>query len=97
MIKHDLLILGSQNVKEADQELSRDQIYPVQILHKDKRITPVHFFNNWGDVGVRLRLRCRLMLRAGVGAGVRVGASPNHSSNARLSLTLTLDHNLNLK
>jgi hypothetical protein len=52
MIKHDLLILGSQNVKEADQELSRDQIYPVQILHKDKRITPVHFFNNWGDVGV---------------------------------------------
>ena len=44
MIKHDLLILGSQNVKEADQELSRDQIYPVQILHKDKRMDSCTLF-----------------------------------------------------
>lgn len=49
---HDLLILGSQNAKEPDQELSRSQIHPVQIMHKNKEITPVNFFNHWGKVGV---------------------------------------------
>ena len=52
MINHDLLILGSQNVKEADQELSRDQIYPVQILHKDKKNYSVTF----SIIGVMLGL-----------------------------------------
>lgn len=51
-MKHDLLILGSQNAKKADQELSREQIRPVQILHKNGKTSPINFFNNWGKVGV---------------------------------------------
>jgi hypothetical protein len=51
-LKHTLLVLGSQNSKVADQELSRDQIRPVQILQKDGDIKPVSFFNQWGKVGV---------------------------------------------
>ncbi len=51
-LKNDLLILGSQNSKEADQELSRDQIFPVQILHIDGSISPINFFQSWGEVGV---------------------------------------------
>lgn len=52
LLKHDLLILGSQNAKEPDRQLSRDQIHPVQILHKNREIKPVNFFNRWGKVGV---------------------------------------------
>jgi len=52
MLLDNLLILGSQNSKEIDQELSRDQIFPVQILNKDGSITPINFFNSWGEVGV---------------------------------------------
>lgn len=51
-VKNDLLILGSQNSKEADQELTRDQIYPVQILDRNGVIKPVKFFQDWGEVGV---------------------------------------------
>lgn len=50
--KHELLILGSRNAKEADQELSREEIKPVQILTKDREIQAVDFFNDWGLVGV---------------------------------------------
>lgn len=52
MLYHNLLVLGSQNSKTVDQELTRDQIYPVQILNKNKTIKPINFFQNWGKVGV---------------------------------------------
>lgn len=51
-LKHELLILGSRNAKEADQELSRDEIKPVQILTQKGEIQTVDFFNDWGRVGV---------------------------------------------
>jgi len=51
-LKHNLLILGSQNNNPADQNLDRDEIRPVQILHRDAHSEPVNFFNNWGKVGV---------------------------------------------
>ena len=51
-LSHDLLILGSQNAKEADQRLTRDEIHPVQILRKDGTVEPVRFFDSWGRVGV---------------------------------------------
>lgn len=51
-IKHDLLVLGSQNAKEQDQKLTREQVRPVQILYRDGSIKPVNFFNSWGEVGV---------------------------------------------
>ncbi|XWN38579.1 MAG: DUF4915 domain-containing protein [Balneola sp.] len=52
IIKHDLLVLGSQNSKLQDQKLNRDEIRPVQILYKDGSTKPVSFFNSWGKVGV---------------------------------------------
>ncbi len=51
-LKHELLILGSRNAKEADQELSREQVRPVQILTRDGVIHAVGFFDDWGKVGV---------------------------------------------
>lgn len=51
LLKHNLLILGSQNAKKADQEISREHIHPVQILHKNGKITPVKFFKNWEKLG----------------------------------------------
>ncbi|GAB5408179.1 MAG: hypothetical protein BalsKO_05440 [Balneolaceae bacterium] len=51
-LKHDVLVLGSQNSKEQDQELSRDQIRPVQILSKNGELKAIDFFNSWGSVGV---------------------------------------------
>lgn len=52
LLEHNLLILGSQNSNPADQKLDRDEIRPVQILHRDGHAEPVNFFNNWGKVGV---------------------------------------------
>ena len=49
---HDLLILGSQNAKKADQGLDRSEVRPVQILRKTGELLPVNFFNTWGRVGV---------------------------------------------
>lgn len=51
-LMHDILILGSQNSKKQDQELSRDQIRPVQILNKTGKIESIDYFNTWGNVGV---------------------------------------------
>ncbi len=51
-LKHDLLILGSQNSKVEDQDLTRDQIRPVQILRRTGELEEVSFFNLWGKVGV---------------------------------------------
>ena len=51
-LKHDLLILGSQNSKVEDQELTRDQIRPVQILRATGEVEEISFFNSWGKVGV---------------------------------------------
>lgn len=51
-LKHDLLVLGSQNAKEEDQKLMRSEVRPVQILSKDGALKPVSFFNDWGKVGV---------------------------------------------
>lgn len=51
-LKHDLLVLGSQNAKEEDQKLSRSEIHPVQLLTKEGEVKPVKFFNDWGKVGV---------------------------------------------
>ncbi|MTI88343.1 MAG: hypothetical protein FH748_10275 [Balneolaceae bacterium] len=51
-LKHDLLILGSQNAKTEDQKLSRSEVKPVQVLTKAGQLKPIHFFNGWGEVGV---------------------------------------------
>lgn len=51
-LPQDLLILGSQNSKIIDQDLTREEIKPVQILRKDKTFESVDFFNSWGRVGV---------------------------------------------
>ncbi len=51
-LKHDLLILGSQNAKEPDQKLKRSEVKPVQILTSGGDLKPVSFFNDWGKVGV---------------------------------------------
>ncbi len=51
-LKHNLLILGSQNHNPKDRKLTRDDIRPVQILYKDGRCEPVGFFNRWGKAGV---------------------------------------------
>ncbi|MEX0720274.1 MAG: DUF4915 domain-containing protein [Balneolaceae bacterium] len=51
-MKHDLLILGSQNAKVEDQKLKRSEIRPVQILYKNGEVKPVNFFKEWGEVGV---------------------------------------------
>jgi hypothetical protein len=52
MIRHNLLVLGSQNAKAEDQKLQRPEIRPVQILHKNGTLTAIDFFNDWGTVGV---------------------------------------------
>jgi len=51
-LKHNLLILGSQNSNPADQKLTRDEIRPVQILYRNGLTEPVNFFNDWGKMGV---------------------------------------------
>lgn len=51
-LKHDLLILGSQNAKKEDQTLSREEVRPVQILNRNGELNPIEFFNQWGQVGV---------------------------------------------
>lgn len=51
-LKHDLLILGSRNVKAEDQKLSRSEIKPVQILNSKGSVEDLQFFNSWGEVGV---------------------------------------------
>tara|TARA_R110002124_G_scaffold194258_3_gene361358 strand:- start:115 stop:1098 length:984 start_codon:yes stop_codon:yes gene_type:complete len=52
LLKHNLLVLGSQNFKKQDQKLTRDQIRPVQIIFKDGTVRDIDFFNFWGRVGV---------------------------------------------
>lgn len=49
---HDLLLLGSQNAKAEDQELSRNQIHPEQWISKSGSVKPIYFFDSWGKVGV---------------------------------------------
>lgn len=51
-LKHNLLILGSQNSKPEDQKITRDEVRSVQLLKKDDNLLPVNFFNSWGEVGV---------------------------------------------
>lgn len=51
-VKHNLLVLGSQNSKEADQKLDRSEIRPVQLLTREGKLLPINFFNNWGEAGV---------------------------------------------
>jgi hypothetical protein len=51
-LKHNVLVLGSQNSKPEDQKITREEVRPVQLLKKDGNLLPVHFFNNWGEVGV---------------------------------------------
>lgn len=51
-LKHDLLVLGSQNSKEEDQKLTRSEVRPVQMLSKDGKLKEISFFNDWGKVGV---------------------------------------------
>ena len=52
MLPLDILVLGSQNAKTVDQELPRNQIYPVQLLRENGALEPISFFNEWGEVGV---------------------------------------------
>ena len=52
MLPFDVLVHGSQNSKEVDQQLRREQIRPVQILRADGNLEEVSFFNSWGKVGV---------------------------------------------
>jgi len=51
-LKHNLLVLGSQNHNPKDQKISRSKIRPVQILNKGGRCEPAGFFNDWGKAGV---------------------------------------------
>ncbi len=51
-LKHDLLVLGSQNSKKEDQKLTRSEVRPVQMLSRDGKLKEISFFNDWGKVGV---------------------------------------------
>src|SRR6056297_2120335 len=47
----NVLIVGSQNVKEEDRFLKRDEIRPVQLLNEGE-FRPIPFFNEIGEFGV---------------------------------------------
>lgn len=51
-LKHNLLVLGSQNSKPEDQKIIREEVRPVQLLKENGNLLPINFFNGWGEVGV---------------------------------------------
>lgn len=47
-----MLVIGSLNANPADREISRQNIKTLQCIDEHYTITPVEFFNSWGELGM---------------------------------------------
>lgn len=47
-----ILVIGSLNANPADREISRDNIRSMQLIDDQNAITPISFFNTWGELGM---------------------------------------------
>lgn len=47
-----ILVIGSLNANPADRAIDRKDIRSMQIIDDQQRITPVAFFNQWGELGM---------------------------------------------
>lgn len=47
-----ILVIGSLNANPADRAIDRNDIRSMQIIDDKGRITPVAFFNTWGELGM---------------------------------------------
>lgn len=47
-----LLVIGSLNANPADRVLTREQIKTIQLIDGSGVVTPIPFFNDWGELGM---------------------------------------------
>lgn len=47
-----ILVIGSLNANPADREIDRTSIKSLQIIDDQNNITPVNYFNSWGELGM---------------------------------------------
>ncbi len=47
-----VLVIGSLNANPADREISRENIRSMQLIDDRNIITPIPFFNTWGELGM---------------------------------------------
>lgn len=47
-----IVVLGSLNAHTADRAMGRDEINSMQIIDDNIRVTPVHYFDSWGELGL---------------------------------------------
>jgi len=47
-----ILVIGSLNANPADRAINRNDIRSMQLIDDQQRITPVAFFNTWGELGM---------------------------------------------
>ena len=47
-----ILVIGSLNANPLDRVISRDAIRSMQLINPDTSITPIDYFNSWGELGM---------------------------------------------
>ena len=47
-----ILVIGSLNANPADREIGRGEIRSLQFINPDLSISPVNYFNAWGELGM---------------------------------------------
>lgn len=47
-----ILVIGSLNANPADREISRENIKSMQLIDDKNAVTPISFFNTWGELGM---------------------------------------------
>lgn len=47
-----ILVIGSLNANPADRAIDRNDIRSMQLIDDKNRITPIAFFNTWGELGM---------------------------------------------
>ncbi|MEZ5014532.1 MAG: hypothetical protein R2794_09595 [Chitinophagales bacterium] len=47
-----ILVIGSLNANPLDREIKREDIRSMQLIDEKHQITPVAFFNAWGELGM---------------------------------------------
>jgi hypothetical protein len=47
-----ILVIGALNVNPADRVLERDQLHSMQLIDEKNAVTPVTFFDAWGEMGM---------------------------------------------